>query len=152
MLEFFNFQKFILPLFIEVVLNKGTQYEKINLKEFLDYQFRIFLKFYPIWHEDIKIAEKERKQYTRAKQRTMHLNIAYHKDKTASSPSDLINLIGCDEELHKICNEREVIVFTEKELYNKPLIKIAGEQNVSPQMIGKIYRRAKRKIHKHYSK
>ncbi len=151
-LEFFNFNNFILPLFIEVTLNRITKYEQIDLKEFLDYQLRIFLKFYPIWHDEIKSSEREIKRYTRTKKTTTQLDVAYHKDIKASNPNELVDLIGCEEELLKICNEREVKVFTEKKLLNIPLTKIAEEQKVSPQMIGKIYNRAKTKILKHYSK
>lgn len=149
--EFFNFNKFVLPLFIEVMLNKVSEFDNINLKELLEYQFRTFLIFYPVWHENIKISEKERKKDIRKQKKTNPLNTAYHKDKAASDPLDLVDLIGCEEKLLKICSKRELEIFTEKELFYKPLIKIATEQKVSPQMIGKIYRRAKEKIKKFYS-
>ncbi len=152
LIEFFNFNKVILTLFIEVVLNRNLSFDRVDLKNYLDYQWRIFLNFYGFWHNEIKSSEQERKRHSRERKGTEQLAEGYHKDKNALDPNDLTNLIGCDEELIKICNEREVEVFTEKELFNKPLTKIAKEQGVSPQMIGKVYRRAKLKIQKHYSK
>ncbi len=151
-LDFFTFNKFILTLFIEVVLNRNLSFDTVDLKNHLDYQWRIFLNFYGFWHNEIKSSEQERKRHSRERKVTERLAEGYHKDKNALDPNDLTNLIGCDEELLIICTEREVRIYTEKELHKKSLKEIAKEDKVSPQMISKIYNRAKKKIIKHYSK
>lgn len=152
LLDFFHLNKFNLQLFIEVVLNKNLTYDKIDLKEYLEYQFRIFLAFYPFWHDELKSSEREIKKMKREKKSTKVLDTSYDKDKNAPNPIDLFDTILLEEGIQKICNKREIKVYFEKVIHNKTLVQIAKEQNVSPQMISKIYQRAKKNIHKFYAR
>ena len=69
LIQFFNYDKKLVPIFIEAVLLGIKEVNGIDLKNYLFNEFKKFLRFYSLWHKMVKESDKYTKKDERYNRR-----------------------------------------------------------------------------------
>lgn len=167
MKQFFKLDRYLLNLFVDVVLLKTTISGKIDLKFLLEFKWIVFMRIYAMLHEDLIGGSKYVSIY-KSDQHSIEMDIStiaegesrdfeeidgevVDKNTKFAFESYIESEMMDSEGVLKSLSSREAKIVYEHFILDIPQKTIAAEQNVTPQMISKICRKALNKLRKEFS-